>query len=147
MINFQLINLPRGPSSAAPILTGRIQQLYVFIQLYMQLSAWLCVRVLRILAATFGCYNPKCRSRHLNNFTQKYYESPLSNRVEMDQDCQAYATQNENFKKNVAQVVVWKITNFDRQPELFNGTSMGAITQRFSEVRQLNSPVRTGWHV
>ena len=31
-----------------------------------------------------------------------------------------------NFQKNVAQV--WKNTNFDRQPALFNGASMGAIT-------------------
>ena len=31
-----------------------------------------------------------------------------------------------NFQKNVAQV--WKITNFDRQPALFNGASMEAIT-------------------
>jgi hypothetical protein len=32
----------------------------------------------------------------------------------------------ENFKKKVVQV--WKIANFDRQPALFNGVSMGAIT-------------------
>jgi hypothetical protein len=30
------------------------------------------------------------------------------------------------FQKNVAQV--WKITIFDRQPALFNGASMGALT-------------------
>jgi hypothetical protein len=30
------------------------------------------------------------------------------------------------FQKNVAQV--WKITNFDRQPALFNGASMKTIT-------------------
>jgi hypothetical protein len=44
----------------------------------------------------------------------------------MDQDRQTYTTQQENFKKNVAQV--WKNTNFDRQTALFNGGSMGAIT-------------------
>jgi hypothetical protein len=44
----------------------------------------------------------------------------------MDQDRQIYRTRQENFKKNVAQV--WKITNFDGQPALFNGASMGAIT-------------------
>jgi hypothetical protein len=33
----------------------------------------------------------------------------------------------ENFKKkNVGQV--WKITNFDRQPALFNGASMEAFS-------------------
>jgi hypothetical protein len=37
-------------------------------------------------------------------------------------------------KTNVAQV--WKITNFDRQPALFNGASMEAITKGFSEVHQ-----------
>jgi hypothetical protein len=46
--------------------------------------------------------------------------------VEMDQDRQIYRTQQENFKKNVAQV--WKVTNFDRQAALFNGASMVAIT-------------------
>jgi hypothetical protein len=30
------------------------------------------------------------------------------------------------FQKNVGQV--WKITNFDRQPAIFNGASMEAIT-------------------
>jgi hypothetical protein len=34
--------------------------------------------------------------------------------------------QQEIFKKNVGQV--WKITNFDRQPALFNGASMAALT-------------------
>jgi hypothetical protein len=34
--------------------------------------------------------------------------------------------QQEFFQKNVGQV--WKITNFDRQPALFNGASMEAIT-------------------
>jgi hypothetical protein len=42
-------------------------------------------------------------------------------------------------KKKVAQVL--KITNFYRQPALFDGASMGVITLGFSEVRQLNSPV------
>jgi hypothetical protein len=46
--------------------------------------------------------------------------------VEMDQDYQIYTTQQENFKKKVAQV--WKITIFDRQTALFKGASMGAIT-------------------
>jgi len=44
----------------------------------------------------------------------------------MDQDRQIYSMQKENFKKKVVQV--WKITNFDRQPALFNGASMEAIT-------------------
>jgi hypothetical protein len=44
----------------------------------------------------------------------------------MDQDPEIYKMQQENFKKNVAQV--WKITIFDRQTALFNGASMGAIT-------------------
>jgi hypothetical protein len=63
--------------------------------------------------------------------------------VEMNQDCQTYTTQQENFKKKVAQV--WKITNFDRQTAHFNGASMEAITWGFSEVQQLNSAVRTAW--
>ena len=49
--------------------------------------------------------------------------------------------QQDNFKKNVAQV--GKITNFGRQSALFNGASMETITYGFSEVRQLNSAVRT----
>jgi hypothetical protein len=61
----------------------------------------------------------------------------------MDQDRQIYSTQQENFKKKVVQV--WKITNFDRQPALFNGASMGAITLGFSEVHLLNSTFRTVW--
>jgi UDP-N-acetylglucosamine:LPS N-acetylglucosamine transferase len=64
----------------------------------------------------------------LNNFTKKYCSTPLSNRVEMDQDRRIYTdyrTQQENFKKKVAQV--WKITIFDRQTALFTGASMGAI--------------------
>ena len=32
------------------------------------------------------------------------------------------------IQKNVAPVLVWKITNFDRQPALFDGASMEAIT-------------------
>jgi hypothetical protein len=44
----------------------------------------------------------------------------------MDQDCQIYGTQQENFEKEIVQV--WKITIFDRQTSLFNGASMGAIT-------------------
>jgi hypothetical protein len=64
----------------------------------------------------------------------------------MDEDRQTYTTQQENFK-NVVQVLVWKITNFGRQAALFNGASMGAITWGFSEVRQLNSPVRTVWQL
>jgi hypothetical protein len=44
----------------------------------------------------------------------------------MDQDRQNYTLQHENFKKNVGQI--WKIKNFDRQPALFNGASMQAIT-------------------
>jgi hypothetical protein len=59
----------------------------------------------------------------------------------MDQDRQIYSTQQENFKKKVVQV--WKITNFDRQPALFNGASMGAITPGFFEVHLLNSTFRT----
>jgi hypothetical protein len=43
----------------------------------------------------------------------------------MDQDRRIYRTQEENFKKKVMHVL---ITNFDRQPALFNGASMGAIT-------------------
>ena len=35
----------------------------------------------------------------LNNFTKKYCGTPLSNRVEMDQDRQTYTTQQEKFKK------------------------------------------------
>ena len=46
-----------------------------------------------------------------------------------------------NFQKNVAPDC--KITNFDQQPQLFNGASMEAITLGFSKVRQLNSPVLT----
>jgi hypothetical protein len=47
--------------------------------------------------------------------------------VEMDQGRQTCTTQQENLnlKKKVAQD--WKITNFDRQPALFNGASMDAI--------------------
>jgi hypothetical protein len=56
--------------------------------------------------------------------------------VEMDQDRQIYRTQQENFNKKVVQV--WKTTNFDRQPALFNGASMGAITEGFPEVCQLH---------
>jgi hypothetical protein len=63
--------------------------------------------------------------------------------VEMDQEPQIYRTQQENSKKKVVQV--WKIKNFDRQPAVFNGASMGAITYGFSEVRQLNSTFRTAW--
>jgi hypothetical protein len=44
----------------------------------------------------------------------------------MDQDPQIYKMQQEIFKKKKVQV--WKITIFDRQPALFNGASMGAIT-------------------
>jgi hypothetical protein len=36
--------------------------------------------------------------------------------------------QQENFEKKVAQVIICKITNFDRHRALFNGASMGAIT-------------------
>jgi len=46
----------------------------------------------------------------------------------MDQDRQIYRTQQENFKKKVVQVLVWKINIFDRQTALFNGASMGVIT-------------------
>jgi hypothetical protein len=46
--------------------------------------------------------------------------------VEMDQDRQIQTTQQEKFKKNVAQDC--KITIFDRQPSLFNGASMEATT-------------------
>jgi hypothetical protein len=51
--------------------------------------------------------------------------------------------QQENLKKKVVQI--WKITNFDGQAALFNGASMEAITSGFSEVRQLNSLLRTAW--
>jgi hypothetical protein len=37
----------------------------------------------------------------LNNFTKNYYGSPLSNRVQMDQDRQPSTTQQENFKKEL----------------------------------------------
>jgi hypothetical protein len=43
----------------------------------------------------------------------------------MHQEPHLYRTQQENSKKKVLQV--WKTTNFDRQPALFNGASMGAI--------------------
>jgi hypothetical protein len=51
--------------------------------------------------------------------------------------------QQENFKKNIA--LLWKITNFDRHTELFEGDSMDEITLGCSEVYQLNSPIRTAW--
>ena len=47
----------------------------------------------------YGCYNSKLRSGLLNNFTNKYRVTTLSNRVEMDQEPQIYTTQQENFKK------------------------------------------------
>jgi hypothetical protein len=59
----------------------------------------------------------------------------------MDQDHPTGTIPEEFFNKNVEQVS--KITNFDRQPALFNGASMEAITWGFSEVRQLISPVWT----
>jgi hypothetical protein len=48
--------------------------------------------------------NPKLRSGLLNNSTKKYCGTDLSNMVEMDQDPKVYRTQQENLKKNVAQV-------------------------------------------
>jgi hypothetical protein len=45
---------------------------------------------------------------------------------------------NKKISKKVVQV--W---NFGHQAALFNGASMEAITKGFSEVGQLNSPVRT----
>ena len=49
---------------------------------------------------TFSIY--QLRSGLLNNFMKKYHSrTPLSNRVEMDQDCQIYRTQQENFKKKL----------------------------------------------
>jgi hypothetical protein len=63
----------------------------------------------------------------LNNFAQEYCETRASNMVEMDQDHQRKPhNATRKFQKNVGQV--WKITNFDRQPALFNGASMEAIT-------------------
>jgi hypothetical protein len=65
----------------------------------------------------------------LNNFTIKYCSTPPYQtwwKWTKTQDRQIYRTQQENFEKKVVQV--WKITNFDRQPALFNGASMGAIT-------------------
>ena len=47
----------------------------------------------------------------------------------------------QDFKKIFVQD--GKITNFDYQAALFNCASMEAITYGFSEVRQLNSAVRT----
>ena len=61
--------------------------------------------------------------------------------VEMDQDRQTYATQQENFKKNVVQV--WKVTNFVRHAALFDDASMEAVTYGFSGVRQLNPTIWT----
>jgi hypothetical protein len=51
------------------------------------------------LVLEYGCYNSKLRSGILNNFTKKYCSTPLSNRVEMDQEPLIYITQQENFKK------------------------------------------------
>ena len=50
-------------------------------------------------AVAYGCYNSKLRSRLLNDSTKKYCSTPLSNRVEMEQDPQIYELQQENFKK------------------------------------------------
>jgi hypothetical protein len=40
------------------------------------------------LDSMYGCYNSKLRSGLLNSSTEKYYGTPLSNKVEMDQDPQ-----------------------------------------------------------
>jgi hypothetical protein len=45
----------------------------------------------------------------------------------MDQEPRIYTTQQENFKK-MLRAQECKIANFDRQPALFNGVSMGEIT-------------------
>jgi hypothetical protein len=44
------------------------------------------IRVVSCAVCEYGCYNSKLRSGLLNNFTKKYCGTPLSNRVEMDQD-------------------------------------------------------------
>jgi hypothetical protein len=60
--------------------------------------------------------------------------------VQIDPVCQTNTTQQGNFKKKIAEDS--PITYFDRQAAIFNGASMEAITLGFSEVQQLNSPVR-----
>ena len=60
----------------------------------------------------------------------------------MKQVCQTHTLQQEKFKKNCTSV---ENHEFYRQAAFFGGASVQAITDGFSEVRQLNSPVRTAW--